>query len=194
MSASDTSYEDIASIYMQSERREVGVPEVRSWVSNFSAGDLVLDLGCGHGSPLGLLLKERDLRVYGIDASPTLLEQYAKNLPDAEVACESVVDSDFFQKKFDGVLAWGLLFLLSEDEQVKTLNRVLQHIVPGGRFLFTSPWQRCQWDDLLTGRESVAIGGEKYRSILVENGLKVLQEYSDAGENYYYDAIKLDAL
>ncbi|MCG8413455.1 MAG: class I SAM-dependent methyltransferase [Pseudomonadales bacterium] len=194
MSSADTSYEDIASLFMQSERREVGVAEVKAWADHFNEGDSVLDIGCGHGLPLGLLLQERGLQVYAIDASPTLLQQYGKNLPDAEVACESVVDSDFFHRKFDGVLAWGLMFLLSEEDQVMTLNRVLARIVPGGRFLFTSPTQRCQWDDLLTGRESIAIGGERYREILAENGMSVLREYSDAGENHYYDAVKQDAL
>jgi hypothetical protein len=36
----------------------------------------------------------------------------SQRFPNALAECSAVEDSEFFQRKFDGVVAWGLLFLL----------------------------------------------------------------------------------
>ncbi len=126
--------------------------------------------------------------VYGVDASPAMVAAFHERFPRAHVACEAVEDSGLFGRKFDAVVAWGLLFLLAADAQETLIHRVASVLLPGGRFLFTAPEQACAWTDRLTGRQSVSLGNEGYRTILAAAGLELLAEYQDEGENHYYDA------
>src|SRR5262249_23610773 len=78
------------------------------------------------------------LNVHGIDASPSFVEAFQHNLPGVPVACESVDESLFFNRMFDGVVAWGLIFLLQPHAQRRLISRIADILVPGGRFLFTA--------------------------------------------------------
>lgn len=48
-------------------------PWLDSFIGALPKGATVLDLGCGSGSPVALHMIERELRVTGVDASPTLV-------------------------------------------------------------------------------------------------------------------------
>ena len=96
----------------------------------------------------------------------------------------------FFNRMFNAVLAWGLLFLLQPEEQRRLIHRISQILVPGGRLLFTSPSDPVVWNDSMTGLESRSLGGVEYRRELAAVGLKVMSEYEDEGQNHYFDAIK----
>lgn len=186
----DTSYEIVAAEMLNIRNGDIGVEEIRAWSSFLQEGDDFLDLGCAHGLPIGVLFKNRGLNIHAIDSSPTLLREYEKNLSEAETACESVVNSQFFNQQFNGILASGLLFLLTGEDQETTLSKACEHLKPGGQLLFTSPWQVCKWDDLLTGRESISLGGDRYREILLQHGVEVKNEFADGGGNYYYAAVR----
>jgi SAM-dependent methyltransferase len=137
------------------------------------------------------LVDER-LTVYGVDASPSLVAAFRHNLPEVPVACESVVESSFFNRTFDGVVAWGLIFLLQPEAQRQLIKSVAKILVPGGRLLFTSSrgTEPLVWNDGMTGLESRSLGAAEYRKLLSEVGITVTREYEDVGENHYYDAVK----
>src|SRR5437868_12907558 len=90
----------------------VGVNEVRKWARTLPGGAAVIDLGCGPGFPITEVLVSEGLSVCGVDAAPSFVEAFRQNLPDIPVICEPVEDSTFFNRTFDGVLVWGLIFLL----------------------------------------------------------------------------------
>lgn len=142
------------------------------------------------GFPLTEVLVQEGLSVYGVDAAPSFVEAFRRNLPDIPVVCEAVEDSTFFHRNFDAVLAWGLIFLLPAEEQRRLIERVADILVPGGRFLFTSEATPLIWNDAMTGLESRALGPEEYRSQLSAVGLAVVSEYEDEGQSYYFDALK----
>lgn len=98
--------------------------------------------------------------LYGIDSSETMISSYRKHFPELTVACESVETSDYFNLKFDGVVAWGLMFLLSENIQAELIRKVSNILNPGGQFLFTSPKEMCNWTDVMAGVESRSLGAE----------------------------------
>jgi cyclopropane fatty-acyl-phospholipid synthase-like methyltransferase len=126
--------------------------------------------------------------VYGIDASPILVQEFRRQFPDALVKCEPVETSTFFDHHFDAVIAIGLMFLLSEDAQRQLIYRVSSVLSPGGRFLFTAPTQDVDWADTLTGRQSRSLGRARYEAALREAGLELVAEYTDEGESHYYSA------
>ena len=99
-------------------------------------------------------------------------------------------DESGFGETFDGVLSWGLMFLLPRETQRSLIHRVGKVVHAGGRFLFTAPSQVCSWADLSTGELSVSLGRDAYISILGDAGFKLMAEYTDEGENHYYDAVR----
>ncbi len=188
----DTSegWDTIAATFM-AVRSEVGAQVVRRWAKDgLSPLAAILDLGCGSGVPIGQALVGEGFAIWGIDASPSLVSAYRANLPDMPVRCEPVQDSDFFGRRFAGVVAIGLIFLLAQADQDKLLAKVAKALEPGGRFLFSAPHQRCEWRDSLTGRVSRSLGMEAYAARLEEHGLILGDCLTDEGQNHYYDVVK----
>ncbi|WP_396593180.1 class I SAM-dependent methyltransferase [Brevundimonas sp. R86498] len=171
-------------------RRDVGVDIVRDWAGRLPPGGAVLDLGCGDGWPVGTALIEAGLKLYGIDASPVLVEAFRRCHPGVPVACEPVETSALFDRTFDGAVAIGLIFLLPEADQRALIARVARALNPGGRFLFTAPAEPCAWTDSLTGQPSRSLGEAAYRRLLEVAGLDPVGRHCDAGENHYLEAVR----
>lgn len=183
-------YHSHAEEFMSLRNPTIGVAVVRAWAHELPAAGAVLDLGCGHGVPISEALLGEGFAVYGVDAAPALVAAFRERFPQAQVTCEAVEHSSFFDREFDGAVAWGLLFLLSAEAQVALIHRVASALRAGGRFLFTSPEQACTWTDVLTGRTSLSLGAERYRATLAAAGLTPVGELEDEGKNHYYDAKK----
>jgi 2-polyprenyl-3-methyl-5-hydroxy-6-metoxy-1,4-benzoquinol methylase len=147
-------------------------------------------LGCGSGFPITEVLVAEGLNVNAVDAAPSFVQAFQRNLPNTPVACEAAEESTFFNRAFDAVIAWGLIFLLSPEEQRRLLQRIADRLVPGGRLLFTSCAEPCLWNDAMTGLESRSLGAEEYRRQLLAVGLAVTSEYDDEGRNHYFDVFK----
>ena len=168
----------------------IGVNEVRTWARSLPHGASVIDVGCGPGLPITEVLVAEGLNVFAVDAAPSFVEAFRRNLPNTPVACEAVQDSTFFNRTFDAVLSWGLIFLLSVVDQRRLIQRFADILVPSGRLLFTSPAKVHTWNDAMTRQESRSVGAGEYRRLLAEAGFSLSAEYEDVGENYYFDAIK----
>lgn len=149
----------------------------------------LLDLGCGPGGPRSEPLHARGV-VFAVDASVSLARAYQERFPSAQVACEAAEESELFGRQFDGVLAWGLLFLLPPETQREVIGRVGRALSLGGRFLFTAPWQVGTWADNSTGLPSVSLGRAAYVEVLSRSGLTVVRNHEDEGGNHYYETIK----
>ena len=168
----------------------IGVREVRAWAGKLRRGSSVIDLGCGPGFPITAVLVDEGLEVFGLDAAPSFVAAFRRNLPGVPILCESVQDSSMFLRSFDAVLAWGLIFLLHAGDQQGLIRRFAEILLPGGRLLFTAPAEPCVWNDAMTGLESVSLGAAQYRLLLDAAGISITAEYEDEGENHYFDAVK----
>jgi 2-polyprenyl-3-methyl-5-hydroxy-6-metoxy-1,4-benzoquinol methylase len=183
-------YEAVAERYISHrvQHSSIGVEIVRKWANTLPARASVLDLGCGPGVPLSQTLIDRGCRVYGIDASSTMAGTFHERFPQSAVECGSVLTSTFFDRTFDGVLAWGLIFLLPPNEQETLIRKMAAALAPGGQLLFTAPWQICEWDDNLTRQRSYSLGRVEYHRLITESGLEPIGDDIDEGDNYYYFA------
>ena len=170
----------------------IGVTEVRKWARTLPRGSSVIDLACGPGFPITVVLVEEGLQVYGVDGAPSFVAAFQRNLPDIPVVCEAVQESRFFERTFDAVLAIGLIFLLRIEDQRCLIQRFADLLVPGGRLLFTATVEPNVWNDAMTGLESISLGAEQYRNLLGAAGLAVAEEYEDIGGNHYFDAFKVE--
>ena len=186
-------YEEVAPAFIAGRGRNcsgVGASVVAVWSQTLPSGATVLDLGCGTGIPISKVLIERGLNVYGVDASPTMVAAFRDHFPSVPLECAAVEDSDFFGITFDGVVAWGLFFLLDAAVQRRLIRKSADALRMGGRLLFTAPSQSCSWLDAMTGRSSISLGHEAYREGLEAEGLTLAGTDDDEGENHYYFAQK----
>jgi SAM-dependent methyltransferase len=186
-------YEAIAPIYIRgrgSDPQTVGASIVAAWSRRLPDGAAILDLGCGPGVPISQALIDRGFTVYGVDASPSMVAAFHKNFPSMQVQCAAVEDSDFFGHTFDAVVSWGLFFLLTPEVQRALIAKVGAALLPGGRFLFTSPPEVCSWNDAMTQKLSVSLGESAYRELLKHAGMSMEGTDRDAGQSYYYFAVK----
>jgi 2-polyprenyl-3-methyl-5-hydroxy-6-metoxy-1,4-benzoquinol methylase len=180
-------YEAIAGAFMSARSRSrIGAAIVRDWARSLPPGASVLDLGCGHGVPVSAALIDAGLVVHGIDASPSMIAAFAERFPGVPVECSAIEDSQFFGRPFDAVVAWGLIFLLAPDTQATLIHKAAVALKPGGRLLFTAPGRACEWPDNLTGQKSVSLGSDRYREIVASEGLSLVGETEDEGQNHYY--------
>jgi len=187
-------YEGVAAEFLAGRGRApptaIGTGRVRDWALTLRRGAAVLDLGCGTGLPITKVLVDEGLDVFAIDAAPSLVAAFRNNLPQVPVACESAIESGFFERKFHAVISWGLMFLLEPDEQRTLIAKIGDALEPGGRLLFTAQAQPVAWNDVMTGQESRSLGADEYRRLLAAERIVVTSEYEDRGQNHYFDAYR----
>ena len=185
-------YDQIAEWYT-SARSAIGVPDLEAFAATLLPRARVLDLGCGDGVPLTQLLVRSGLEVVALDSSAEMVRRFRVNLPGVPVRCERAEDARFEGGSFGAVVAWGVLFHLSETDQQTVLTNVAEWLMPGGRLLFTS-------GDVVGAREGVmdgvafryvSLGRDTYRRVLAGAGVRLVEDYSDAGGNHTYVAEKV---
>jgi len=187
-------YERISQIFATSRGiavNGIGSSSVRKWAKSLTKNSVVLDLGCGTGVPVSKILIDEGMIVYGVDASPTLTKVFHQNFPNAPVACEAAEDSSFFNRTFDAIIAWGLLFILPEEAQLILIDKMAAALNVTGKLIFTSPPEPITWFDAMSEVESRSLGAKKYRDLISESGLTLIEEFEDEGENHYYSAAKM---
>jgi len=132
------------------------------------------------------MLMEEGFTLHGLDASAKMIAAYRNRLPNVLAECSAVEDSEFFGRAFEGIVAWGLIFLLTAAVQPVAIQKAARALNSGGKLLFTAPEQTGSWADALTGRESVSLGFEQYRRMIESAGLKLDGVTTDEGDNHYY--------
>src|SRR6202045_1151712 len=66
----------------------IGVHEVREWARTLRNGAAVIDLGCGPGFPITEVLVAEGLSVFGVDAAPSFVQAFRRNLPNTPVVAK----------------------------------------------------------------------------------------------------------
>ena len=190
MSDPSNGYEAVANEFTSGRVRSpiIGVATVREWARDLPRGGTVLDVGCGTGAPISQTLIELGFRVHGVDASPTMIAAFRARFPDAPSECAPAETSELLRGTYDGVVAWGLVFLLAPEAQEVLIRKMGAALAKGGRLLFTAPREAGTWSDNLTSLTSYSLGWEAYQSLLRDAGLTLTGSALDEGENHYYFA------
>ena len=169
----------------------IGTHVVAQWSRNFPTGATVIELACGGGYPITRILNHAGLRLWAVDSSPTLTAAFQFRFPTIPTQCATVQESNFFNRRYDGAIAIGLIFLLSESDQAALISRVSNILVLGGRFLFMAPTQKAHWRDMNTGIKCRSLGQARYEELLGEAGFQILGTFSDRETCNYYDVKKV---
>jgi len=182
-------YDALAADYIAA-RRPYGRDIIRGWTASLPTGGHVLDLGAGYGEPVTPILLAAGLKIWALDSAPAMIAAYKQRFPAIKTACEAVETSAFFNKKFDGILAIGLMFLLPSNHQTQLIARMSDALHSGGQLIFTAPRETGQWKDLLTGQLSRSLGEAAYHQALKTAGLVITGSHLDEGGSHYYSAEK----
>jgi len=143
-------------------------------VARVPIGSTVLDVGCGAGLFLGLLGRSgRVVSGIGFDASSSAIAtaraMARRHLTETRIVFEDRdVDEPWPEGPFDLVTMVDVLHHISPNEQRPVILKALEHVRPGGSFLYKDmvekPRWRAAWNrlhDLILARQWI-----HYRSIV----------------------------
>lgn len=187
-------YDLIAEWYASVRIDTTGVPEATALALSLPRGSRVLDIGCGNGIPLTKALRSGEHRVVSLDSSGAMLRHFRFNHPAMPAVQAMVQCCPFIDSIFDGAVAWGILFHLNPEDQIRAIANVSRVLKPGAPFLFTSGDENC-----FHGKVSIMNGVEfrhfsystdTYGRVLRDHGFTLANVHADSGKNLYYLANK----
>jgi SAM-dependent methyltransferase len=113
----------------------------RGWLDRFcellTPGASVLDVGCGHGDPIGRHLLAAGFEITGVDRAPSLIAMAKARLP-AGHWCVDDMRTMGLGLRFDGMIVWHSLFHLHADEQRDVFPLLREHAGPTAVLMFTT--------------------------------------------------------
>jgi SAM-dependent methyltransferase len=179
-------YDQIADWYVTNRDPEAGIPTLRGFAHTLPASGRILDLGCGDGIPISQFLIREGFDVVAVDSSPEMIARYRRTFPDVPARCERAEQCTFPDDSFAAVVAWGVLFHLSEAEQRTVIEKVARWLKTGGWFLFTSGKDRGTREGTMNGVtfRYMSLGVNEYCSLMRRTGMKLEGSHHDAWENF----------
>lgn len=135
------SYDRIAPYYLQVTGGQQEARQIAGcWVDRFLnalvvPGLPILDLGCGDGRDLELLMSHGVFGI-GVDLSSMMLSYARKRLPRGLLVRMDASSWAFKRRRFCGVWASGILYHFPREILVQVLNSIRQSLIPSGVFYF----------------------------------------------------------
>lgn len=158
------------------------------FLSAFTSGSSVLDIGTGSGRDL-VILAEMGFNVYGIDASPEMVRcaaDYASDFipaADEKIICASIPqDGLFFNIKFDSVLCSAVLMHIPDELLSDTLACIRNNMKDAGRVLVSVPVERDDLDSegrTPDGRLFIMRSIDLYTELFRKGGFRKVQYYEE---------------
>jgi 2-polyprenyl-3-methyl-5-hydroxy-6-metoxy-1,4-benzoquinol methylase len=182
-------YDELVDWYAINRDPEIGIRDVSRFAARLARGSTFLDLGCGDGFPISQFLLEAGFTLYGIDSSARMIERFSEKFPDVPVECSDLRQSNFFSMTFDAIVAYGLMFHFTQDDQGMVIAKVSEHLREGGMLLFNAGAESGKTVSVMDGVEVPhwSMNSGQYAEVLDKNGLTLLSNYADeqAGTHVY---------
>jgi ubiquinone/menaquinone biosynthesis C-methylase UbiE len=125
-------YDQIADRYLAARTTGGDLALLPELVERLSAGDAVLDAGCGAGVPVMTQLADAGLEVVGIDLSSGQARLARSHSPGAHVAQADLVALPFGDRSFDGLVSYYAVIHMPRSEHRVAFDEFRRVLVPGG--------------------------------------------------------------
>ena len=187
-------YDLIADWYASERVDQTGVAEVQGLASSIPPGSRILDAGCGSGIPITRALLDSGHHVVGLDSSSRMLERFRANFPQTPAIEGTIQSCPFADSYFDAAVAWGVMFHLKPDDQIRTIRSIARVLKTHAPFLFTSgdvdgfEAKEGSMNGVTFRYYSFSI--ENYRRLLSEQGCTLIDVHTDECKNPHYLARK----
>ena len=181
-------YDKVGSTYDSLRGGSIGLKDILDQVDILGRKINVLELGCGTGHPIAKEVSPIVNEYLGIDNSQPMLNQYLKNVPNANCTLLNMVEIEQILGKWDFIFSWGSICHLPIELQKKTMLAVSKLLTTGGRFLFTGGKEV----DECTGRVGkytvyhYSMGESAYIKFLKAQGLELINASFSEGNFYVY--------
>ena len=146
-----------------------------------SDGDMVLDVGCGNGSLINGIRQKGNIKAYGVDLSPNMIEECRKRYSEIEFVVSSGEVLPFDNGVFDTLTICCVLHHLNDPQRFfREAHRVLK---PGGTLIVGDPWfpfgirQLFDWvvSPLLKAGDNKIFGHKRLKGLFTGNGFAVTE-------------------
>jgi ubiquinone/menaquinone biosynthesis C-methylase UbiE len=154
---------------------------------NFSKAKSILDIGCGGGNTIELLLQKSCAKVFGMDHSPLCVKKAtARNFNDikakrTEIAFGNVLNMNYFDNSFDIITAVETIYFWQPIK--RAFEEVFRVLSDGGKFVIINELSK-QEDNL---KECEKLEKKLNLTVFTENELKThIESAGFAVVNIYY--------
>jgi len=106
-------------------------------------GDKVLDLGCGNGRLVDMLLS-KEIEYFGVDQSEELIKNARKNYSELQFDVMEATKLDYKDEEFDAIFSVSVLNHIPPVKHKDFFNEVFRVLKPGGYFMMAN-WN--MWSD-----------------------------------------------
>jgi SAM-dependent methyltransferase len=102
---------------------------------------LILDLGCGYGRALEILMSHGYRNLLGFDSAPAMVAAARKRVPDAKVATIAPPDLPLPDASVDATLLFAVLTCVPGDAAQQAMLREIHRVLrPGGLLYISDLW------------------------------------------------------
>ncbi|MBQ8894004.1 MAG: class I SAM-dependent methyltransferase [Clostridia bacterium] len=113
----------------------------------------VLDLGCGTGLELDMILKKYPhLQVTGIDLSEGMLHRLQQKHPSVRTVCADYLRHPFGNEEYDLVISFESLHHFTPKQKEELYAKIYRSLKPGGSFIETDYIACCEEEEALLFR------------------------------------------
>lgn len=150
--------------------------EFRLFVSKFSKGDKILDIGCAYGIHVPLFLGiGRNLKYEGVDISVSFLKMAKARYPQLSFKQTDLLNEKSFpRKKYDGFWAGAVLMHIPLPQWPRMLTNIQKHMKSGAVGYITVPQERFAKHESDT-RHFEIFDRERFKKQISAHGWKVLK-------------------
>ncbi|TXT55266.1 MAG: hypothetical protein BAJATHORv1_40177 [Candidatus Thorarchaeota archaeon] len=116
------SYDRMGERYHKSRNNDKFMRQLKQFVELLPLAANVLDAGCGVGKPTSEYLSNEGLKVIGIDLSRKMVDLAKQNVPDAEFHQMNILELDFPDESFDGIICVYTLWHIPREYHEKIIE------------------------------------------------------------------------
>ncbi|UCE37105.1 MAG: class I SAM-dependent methyltransferase [Thermoplasmata archaeon] len=173
------SYNRLGKSYQDTRLKVKNIDELKRFTELIPQKGKILDAGCGTGLPTTRYLIENGYEVIGIDFSDEMLRLAKENVPDAVFIKQNIIDLDFPDNFFDGLISLYVIIHISREKHRGLFQQFHEILKPGGILLVTMGSMELEETGEFLGEEMYwsHYNPKTSLKLIEESGFSIIEEW-----------------